>query len=85
MKLTIREMSWYKRRLPTQDPKPISVQIPDIRLINNHRCDMIVEYDDGNTHTLSGRVNLNDVKNVWAIHGIDHQGHQCMVDIDETE
>lgn len=82
MKFKIREMSWFKRRIPTPEPKPISVQILDIKLIENHRCDMIVTYDDGNTFTLSGRVNQNQIKKIWAIHGIDHQGHQCMVDIE---
>lgn len=83
MKFKIREMSWYKRRIPTPEPKPTSVQIPDIKLIENHRCDMLVTYDDGNSYTLSGRVNQNTVKKTWAVHGIDHQGHQCMVDIEE--
>lgn len=77
-------MDWYKRRIPTPEPQPISVKIPDIKLEENYRCDMFVEFDDGVTRTLSGRVNQNEVKKIWAVHGIDHQGHQCMVDIDET-
>lgn len=81
MKLTIREMSWYKRRIPTPEPKPIEVKIPDLQLKEEHRCDMIVTYDDGETRILSGRVNQNPIKKTWAIHGIDHSGHQCMVDI----
>ena len=82
MKFTIRQMGWYKRRIPTPEPKPVLVDIPDIQLKENFRCDMYVTYDDGNTYTLSGRVNQNDVKKVWAIHGIDNNGHQCMVDIE---
>ena len=82
MKFKIREMDWFKRRIPTPEPTPTSVQIPNIKLIENHRCDMLVTYDDGNSYTLSGRVNQNTVKKTWTIHGIDHQGHQCMVDIE---
>lgn len=83
MKFNIRQMDWYKRRLPTPEPKPVSVKIPDLQLEENFKCAMLVTYDDGSMYTLSGRVNQNDVKKTWAIHGIDHKGHQCMVDIEE--
>ena len=76
-------MDWFKRRLPTSEPKPIEVEIPDIQLEENFSCVMYVTYDDGFTHTLTGRVNQNDIKKTWTCHGIDHQGHQCMVDIVE--
>ncbi|KKL14965.1 hypothetical protein LCGC14_2510370 [marine sediment metagenome] len=76
-------MDWFKRRLPTVEAQPVEVKIPEIQLEENFKCDMIVTYDDGNVLTLSGRVNQNDVKETWAIHGIDHQGNQCMVDIIE--
>ncbi|KKM06821.1 hypothetical protein LCGC14_1740230, partial [marine sediment metagenome] len=77
MKFKIRQMDWYKRRLPVFQPQPIEVKIPELQLEENFKCDMIVTYDDGNVLTLSGRVNQNDVKKTWAIHGIDHQGNQC--------
>ena len=77
-------MDWYKRRLPTPEPQPVSVKIPDLQLEENFKCDMLVTYDDGSLYTLSGRVNQNNVKKTWAIHGIDHKGHQCMVDIEES-
>ena len=76
-------MDWYKRRLPTPEPQPVSVEIPDIRLEENFKCDMFVTYDNGVVITLSGRVNENTIKKVWAIHGINHTGQQCMVDIEE--
>ncbi len=82
MKFKIRHMDWFKRRIPTPEPKPIEVEIPDIQLEENFSCDMYVTYDDGFTHTLTGRVKQNDVKKTWTIHGIDHKGHQCMVDIE---
>lgn len=75
-------MDWFKRRLPTQEPQPVSVEIPDLQLEENFKCDMIVTYDDSSIHTLSGRVNQNDIKKTWAIHGINHTGQQCMVDIE---
>jgi len=83
MKFKIRQMDWFKRRLPTVEARPIEVKIPELLLEENFKCDMIVTYDDGNVLTLSGRVNQNDVKKTWAIHGIDHQGNQCMVDIED--
>ena len=75
-------MSWHKRRIPTPEPQPIHVEIPDIQLEENFRCEMIVTFDDGNIYTLSGRVNQNEVKKTWTCHGINHTGQQCMVDIE---
>lgn len=74
-------MSWFKRRIPTPEPKPVDVEIDDLQLKENHRCNMTVTYDDGNVYKLTGRVNQNEVKKTWAVHGIDSCGHQCMVDI----
>lgn len=83
MEFTIREMSWFKRRLPTDEPKPVDVAFTDLQLIENHRCDMKVTYDNGEIFTLTGRVNQNPIKKTWTVHGIDYCGHQCMVDIKE--
>jgi hypothetical protein len=81
VKLTIRQMSWYKRRPDPREPKPVDVEIPDLKLIDEHRCEMFVVYDNGEKFCLSGRVNQNTITGGWAIHGIDPNGHECMVDI----
>lgn len=76
-------MSWFKRRSPTPEPRPIDVEIENIELVNNSYCDMKVTYDDGNVYEFNGRVSHNDIKDTWTIHGFDANGHQCFVDIIE--
>lgn len=83
MKLKIRELSWYKRREPTEEMKPVSVTVDDLQLIQNHRCDMCVLYDDGNTYLLGGRVSQNDITGKWTVHGINPHGLSTLVDIIE--
>lgn len=83
MKLKIRELSWFKRREPTKEIKPVSVEVEDLQLIQNHRCDMHVLYDDGVTYTLNGRVSQNDITGKWTVHGINHFGLSTLVDIEE--
>jgi hypothetical protein len=83
MKYRIRDLSWFKRRLPTEEPRPIDVEITNIELVNNSYCDMKVTYDDGNVYEFNGRVSHNDVKDAWTVHGFDASGRQCMVDVIE--
>ena len=78
-------MSWFKRRPPTREIRPIHVDIPDLELSENFKCSMLVTYDNGEKIMLSGRVNQNPIKKTWAVHGIDTKGHQCMVDIVEHD
>ncbi len=83
MKYKIRELSWYKRREPTKEAKPVSVEVEDLQLVDNHMCKMRATYDDGNIYDLTARVCLNDIKGIWTVHGIDHQGHSVLCDIIE--
>jgi len=83
MKYNIRQLSWFKRREPTQDPQPVKVEIKNIELIVNSYCDMTVEFDDGNTYEFDGRVQHNEIKDTWTVHGFNHHGQQCFVDIVE--
>ncbi len=83
MKFTIREMSWYKRRTPTPEPKAISVEIDDVQFIRNHECKMIATYDDGEIYHLGARVHHNDIKDTWTVQGLDAKGHSVVVDITE--
>lgn len=84
MKLKIRKLSWYKRRKPTKEIQPISVNVDDIQLIDYHRCMMFVLYNDGVVYTLSGVVNVNDVTGRWTVYGINPHGLATMVDIETT-
>lgn len=81
MEYKIRHLDWFKRRVPTKEPRPIKVEITNIELVNNSYCNMTAEFDDGNIYELTGRVNLNDIKNTWTVHGTDPYGHQCFVDV----
>ena len=83
MKYEIRELSWYKRREPTKEAKPVSVKVDDLQLVINHVCAMHAIYDDGNTYELGARVHFNDIKKTWTVHGIDHLGHSVLCDIIE--
>jgi len=83
MKFHIREMSWYKRRTPTHEPKAINVTIQGLILERGHICDMIAEYDDGNLHSLTAQVQQNDIKGTWTVQGLDAKGHSVLVDITE--
>jgi len=94
MKLTIRKLSWYKRREPTKEIEPVSVVVDDLQLVSNHRCVMHVLYDDGNTYALSGRVSVSyiysldgkvkkDIVGKWTVHGLNPHGLSCLVDITE--
>jgi hypothetical protein len=42
---------------------------------------MTAYYDDGSVFQLNARVNQNDIKGTWTVHGIDHLGHSVLVDI----
>lgn len=83
MKLKVRELSWFKRREPTKEIRPVSVEVDNLQLVENHRCEMIVLYDNGIKYTLSGRVSQNDITGKWTVHGINPYGLSTLVDIEE--
>lgn len=83
MEFKIRNTDWFKRRLPIPLPKPIDVNIHGLKLEQDHHCRMTAYYDDGSVYLLNARVNQNDIKKTWTVHGIDHLGHSVLVDIIE--
>lgn len=83
MKFKIRNTDWFKRREPTKEIKPVSVKVDSLQLIDNYKCDMEVLYDDGEVYILSGRVNSNDIKGTWTVHGINFNGLSVLADIIE--
>lgn len=83
MKYTIREMSWFKRRTPTPEPKAVSAQVTNFLKENNHQCEMVAQYDDGNEYDLSARVHHNTIKDTWTVQGLDAKGHSVVLDIIE--
>ena len=79
----VREMSWYKRRIPKPEPKPVSATVDDFQKKPYHDCEMVATYDDGNVYTLNARCHHNDIKDVWSIQGLDNMGHSVVVDVVE--
>ena len=83
MEFKIRDTSWFKRRDPVEEIKPVTVTVSNLELTNNHMCEMLATYDDGNTYKLSARVNQNPITEKWTVHGINHFGLSTLVDIIE--
>jgi len=83
MKLKIRDTSWFKRREPIKEIQPVTVSIYGLELTNDHMCEMMATYDDGNTYKLSARVNQNAITGNWTVHGINHKGLSTLVDVIE--
>jgi hypothetical protein len=84
MKLKVREMSWFKRRIPkSKPPKVIKFHVEGFERIPNHACTMFVEYDDGNKYELSARVHLNSLAKPerWSVQGLNAQGISVLIDI----
>ena len=76
-------MSWFKRREPTQDIKPVSVTVDNLKLEQNCYCEMKVLYSDDNVYTFDGRVSQNDITGKWTIQGMNPHGLSTLVDIEE--
>ena len=51
--------------------KPIGVVIPDYREINNHICNMVVTYNDCSEKSLIGRVNYNNLTDIWTVDAME--------------
>ena len=81
MEFKIRDTSWFKRRDPTSEIKAVTVTVDNLELTNNHMCEMMATYDDGNIYKLSARVNQNPITMNWTVHGINHKGLSTLVDI----
>jgi hypothetical protein len=73
-KFKINNLNWQKRRSPTKEPKPISIEVPDFKKELNFKCNVITQYDDGIERVLFGRVLYNEIKKEWSINGIANGG-----------
>lgn len=70
MKFVVRNTSWYKRRIPTPEPKAIKGVVPNFKLEENYFCDMHVLYDNGEVKRYLSRVVRNDIKGTWVVDGM---------------
>ena len=82
MKFQVRQMDWFKRRLPTPEPKPVFATVDGFQKKLGHTCNMMTTYDDGQVIEMTGaRVIHNDIKDEWSVQGMDGKGHMCVVDV----
>jgi len=70
MNFIIRHTSWFKRRQPTIQLKPVSATIPDYKQERDHFCTMHVTYEDGSKKTYNSRVLQNPVTKKWCVDGM---------------
>lgn len=71
--------SWSKRRTPVAEPNPVSVSIPDFKLLDQHFCTMQVSYDDGSQRQFYSRVIQNTVTKKWTVDGM-HVACRVLID-----
>jgi len=82
MEYKIRQLDWFKRREPTKSQQPVKVEIDNMEYEKNTYCDMTVEFDDGEVCVFDGRVQHNDIKDIWTVHGFSSDsGRQCFIEI----
>lgn len=74
MPFEIRQLSWHKRRRPGDEPKPVSVEVPDFKKEANHMCAISVTFDNAEVLTLSGRVLQNPITGAWSVNGVNSTG-----------
>lgn len=78
-KFEIIHKDWTKRRKPTAQAKPLSVSIPNFKLLEQHFCNMEVEYDDGTITTYYSRVLKNHITGQWTVDGM-HVAVKVLID-----
>lgn len=62
--------SWAKRRKAEPEPQPISIQIPDFELKEQHFCNMHVTFDNGRKEIYYSRVLCNHITKQWTVDGM---------------
>lgn len=70
----IQQLNWHKRRAATKQPEPVAVEIPDFQKTVNHMCQVQVQFDDGTTAILTGRIGQNPISGTWTVSAINGQG-----------
>ena len=58
---------WVMRRMPTVTPKVIAYKVERFTKTDNSYCKVKVDYDNGDSFTLDGRVNVNDISKKWTV------------------
>ena len=74
MPFEIRQLSWHKRRRAEKTPQPIRVEVFHFKKEANHPCTLEVEFDNGETYELKGRVTQNPINKHWFVSGMNSTG-----------
>lgn len=79
---TIRNWSWYKRRLPTEQKQIVEFKVENFKLEEDSRCIVYIRYD-GETifKELSGRVCQNPNSKKFTINGLNPYGDYIILDV----
>lgn len=83
MKLELQKLNWVKRRKPTDKPQAIAVDIPNLLLEREAKCDVWVDYEDGERRLLKGRVMFNEIKQTWSVSAIANGGWSVLVSVEK--
>ena len=67
--MEIIEKSWFKRRRPTPEPKPVDIRLDEFEQVHNHLCMMYVKFDNGAEAEFVARVIYNDMQDEWIVDG----------------
>lgn len=62
--------SWAKRRKLDAQIKPVSINIPDFQLKEQHFCNMEVTYEDGSVKRYYSRVLRHHKTGQWTVDGM---------------
>jgi hypothetical protein len=65
--MEIIEKSWFKRRKPTQEPRPVDIRLDEFEQVHNHLCMMYVKFDNGAEAEFVARVIYNDMQDEWIV------------------
>ncbi|TRW48740.1 hypothetical protein FM042_07080 [Aliidiomarina halalkaliphila] len=78
MPFEIKQLSWHKRRRPTEVPQPVDIQVDDFRQEVNHACEVTVTFDNGEVLQMHGRVIQNPITGVWSVTAINGTGQSVL-------
>ncbi|WP_194756546.1 hypothetical protein [Aliidiomarina indica] len=78
MPFEIKQLSWHKRRRPTEVPKPVAIEVDDFRQEVNHPCEVTVTFDNGEVLHMHGRVIRNPITGIWSVSAINGTGQSVL-------
>jgi len=81
-KFELMPQSWFKRRLPQDEPKVVSFTVTGFEKCSSTYCDVEVELSNGEIHQLSARIYQLD-NGDWKVHGLNPHGLSVLLKLIE--